>query len=193
MKKALIVTCLLALVSCGSQQTALENTEQNSENEVVQKRSKRDNITSPLLAKGNITKENLQKLTWYEPSVHGYNPDEAHVKELAKALKKHNYNIDVYFGTWCHDSRRVVPKFVNLLEKTGFDFSHVNFVSVNGRKEIPNVSPEIAAQLNVHRVPTIIFYENGKETERFVERAKESLVQDIIKIASGAEYLDSYE
>lgn len=193
MKKALITTCLLALVSCGSQRTASENTTQNSENEVVKKRSKRDNITSPLLAKGNISKENLQKMAWYAPSIENYRPNEAEVKKLAKALKKHNYNIDVYFGTWCHDSRRVVPKFVNLLEKTGFDFSHVNFVSVNGRKEIPNVSPEMAAQLNVHRVPTIIFYENGKEAERFVERARENLVQDLIKIASGAEYIDSYE
>ncbi len=193
MKKVFLSTCLMTLMACGSQKTISEESN-NTTSEITSKSVSQTKIApSPLLAKGNITKEELAKMTWYGPSYESYHPDEALVKTFRKALNKRDYQIDVYMGTWCHDSRRVVPKLIKLLEMTGSDFSNLTIVSVNGRKEIPDVSPEIAAKLNVHRVPTIIFYENGKEVDRFVERARESLLQDLIKIASGEEYLDSYE
>ena len=183
MKKIVVSSCLLALVACGTQKATTENQTAKTEKPQV----------SPLLAEGNMTLEEVKTQSWFSRTYNPYHPDETVTAQLAEVLKNHHYNVDVYFGTWCHDSRRVVPKFVKLLEKTGFDFSHLTFISVNGRKEIPNVSPEIAAKLNVHRVPTIIFYENGKEAERFVERSRENLEKDILKIASGEVYLDSYE
>lgn len=196
MKRVIFSVFLMTLVSCGEQKTISQQSTEDSV-AVVQKRSKRHHVThnqsSPLLAKGNITKEELAKMSWYASSYDSYNPDEELVKTFGKALKKHDYQIDVYMGTWCHDSRRVVPKLIKILEMTGSDFSNFTIVSVNGRKDIPNVSPEVEAKLNVHRVPTIIFYENGKETERFVEHYRESLLKDLIKIASGEPYKDRYE
>lgn len=189
MKKILLSFSLLAFIACGSQKTASESHEQTNSPETEKQEIKK----SPLLAEGNMTLEEVKAQTWYARSYDSYSPDEMVVNQLSEILKNHNYNIDVYFGTWCGDSRREVPKLVKLLEQTGFDFSHLTFVSVNRSKQVPNVTPEIAQQLNVHRVPTIIFYENGTETERFVERPRENLEKDILKIASGEVYLDSYE
>ena len=47
-------------------------------------------------------------------------------------------------------------------------------------------------KMNLNRVPTIIFYKNGKEVNRFVEFAQESLEEDIAKIVSGKDYKNSY-
>lgn len=197
MKKVIISCCVLALVACGSKKTVSENTAQAKSEASISTKAVAEKVStkkdSPLLAEGNISVEELSKFPWYKASYDNYHPDEAEVKTFAKALKKHDYQIDVYMGTWCHDSQRVVPKLIKILEMTGSDFSNVSIVSVNGRKQIPNVSPEIAAQLNIQRVPTIIFYEDGKEAERFVEKTRESLIKDLTKIALGEAYMDRYE
>ena len=57
-------------------------------------------------------------------------------------------------------------------------------------KQSPN--PE-AKGLNIHRVPTFIFYKDAKEIGRFVERVRESLEKDMLKIVSGQEYKHFYD
>ena len=47
--------------------------------------------------------------------------------------------------------------------------------------------------LEVLNVPTIIFYRNGNEINRFVELPVNSLESDIAKIIKGESYTHSYE
>ena len=46
--------------------------------------------------------------------------------------------------------------------------------------------------LNIIKVPTLIFYKNGEELNRFVEFSIVSLEEDIRKILSSEEYRDAY-
>lgn len=191
MKNVILSFSLLAFLACGNQKVSSNaSTASNDNPPAEQQKMKKEK--SPLLAEGNMSVEKLRTLSWYAGSYNGYQPNEAYVKSFKKALQNHDYQIDVYMGTWCHDSRRVVPKLIKILEMTGSDFSNLAIVAVNGRKVIPNVSPEVSQKLNIRYVPTIIFYENGKETGRFVEIARESLAKDLSKIASGAAYQPSH-
>jgi hypothetical protein len=47
--------------------------------------------------------------------------------------------------------------------------------------------------LNIFKVPTFIFYKDGKEIGRYVEYARVSLEKDILKIVSGLPYKHSYD
>ena len=52
---------------------------------------------------------------------------------------------------------------------------------------------KIEEELDLDRVPTIIFYKNGEEVNRFVEYAREeSIEEDLAKIVSGKPYKNSY-
>lgn len=194
MQKVILSFSLLVFLACGNQKKSAENVAESSP-EIETSTTPATTESSSLLAEGNIDLTDFKtgrNKVWFEPRYASYKPDEALVKAFGQAMEKHDYQIDLYMGTWCHDSQRETPRLYKLLEKIDFDMNKLSVVSVNYAKEVPNVSPEVAKKLNIHRVPTIIFYENGKETGRFVESAKESLVQDLTKIASGKEYIDSY-
>ena len=45
---------------------------------------------------------------------------------------------------------------------------------------------------NIHRVPTFIFYKNGKEVNRIVEYPKETLERDIKNIVTNQRYFPNY-
>lgn len=201
MKKVILSLSLFAFLACGNQKKSAENlTETSPETTTTVETSstqttKEATNKSPLLAEGNISLEDFKSgsnKAWFAPRYAAYSPNEALVKAFGQAMAKHDYRIDLYMGTWCPDSHRETPRLYKLLEMIDFDMSRLSVVSVNYSKEVPNVSPEVAKKLNVHHVPTIIFYENGKEAERFVESAQESLVEDLTKIASGEVYTDSY-
>lgn len=193
MKKIVLSLSLCTLLACGSQKMLTGTKTQNTSERVEKPETKPQK--SPLMAEANITLTDFKSgsnKAWFERGYNAYSPDQELVNAFGKAMKNHDYQIDVYMGTWCGDSRREVPRLYKLLEMIDFDMDKLSVVAVNHAKQIPNVSPEVANQLNIRHVPTIIFYENGKETERFVESATESLVKDLTKIASGEIYLDSY-
>lgn len=193
MKKLVLSFSLFAFLACGNQKMTTETKAQPAPETVEKPETKPKK--SPLMAEGNITLADFKSgsnKAWFERGYNAYSPDQELVNALNKAMEAHDYHLDVYMGTWCGDSRREVPRLYKLLEMIDFDLDKLSVVAVNRSKQVPNVSPEIANQLNIHHVPTIIFYENGKETERFVESSKESLVKDLTKIASGEMYVDSY-
>ena len=89
--------------------------------------------------------------------------------------------IDVYLGTWCGDSRNNIPKFIKIIDglEVG-DNLQVNYFNVE-RKPKPDVIYYVE-ELKVERVPTFIFYREGKEIGRIVENPTNSLVEDFLEI-----------
>jgi thiol-disulfide isomerase/thioredoxin len=85
--------------------------------------------------------------------------------------------IDVYFGTWCHDSEREVPKLLKLLKAN----KHITttLIALDYQKEDPH---SLAKESQIKYTPTIIIYrDNSKKEElgRIIERPNKSLVEDI--------------
>jgi len=73
-------------------------------------------------------------------------------------------------GTWCGDSKREVPRFIKVLEAANFPVDNLKIVAVDRRKEQYKKSPTGEEWgLSIKRVPTFIFYKNGKESNRIIE------------------------
>ncbi|WP_127846414.1 thioredoxin family protein [Psychroflexus aestuariivivens] len=145
---------------------------------------------------GEFTLEELKATKnkkWFESNYKTYKPDEKVLTEIKEHLKNNNFNIEIYLGTWCPDSRREFPRMIKILNESNFDIEKLKIVGVNRDKVVPEVSEEKREILNVNHVPTIIFYKDGKEINRFVEFAQENLESDVLKIVSGQDYKHSYE
>jgi len=108
-----------------------------------------------------------------------YQVDES-LLETLKAKIGENLKIDVYLGTWCSDSLNNVPKFIKIIEALGADNLPVNYYNVN-RKSGSDVKYYVE-DLKVERVPTFIFYRDGKEIGRIIENPKNTLVEDFLEI-----------
>ena len=75
----------------------------------------------------------------------------------------------VFFGTWCHDSHNLLPKFYRLMDKAGFPESKIVLVAVDTRK-IAVQNLHVKYQLKT--VPNFIVLVNGKEVGRVEEYGK---------------------
>ncbi len=85
-----------------------------------------------------------------------------------------NLHVDVYFGSWCHDSQREVPRFLKVVAENS-TLSH-RLIGLDYNKAEPNGS---ARKHDIHYTPTFIVYQNNKEVGRIIERPKVSLTADI--------------
>ena len=145
---------------------------------------------------GKTNKEQILKSehqSWFEDNYSSYNPNPESIEQLTHLFKSNDFKIVVYFGTWCSDSQREVPRLIKLLEDSNFNFKNLQLIGVNEYKDVPNATPQEKETLNITNVPTIIVYENGQEINRFVEYAQESLEKDLIKIFSKQPYKHSYQ
>jgi len=83
-------------------------------------------------------------------------------------------------GTWCPDSRKEVPRFYKILDSLKFPESQLKLITVNRMKK--GIAQETDG-LNIQRVPTFIFYKDGKEVGRIIEHPSfDRLEDDVQKI-----------
>ena len=126
---------------------------------------------------------------WFTKSFNEYQPKEKVVKKIKKRLK--NISIKSFFGTWCHDSKREVPRFYKIMELAGFDLkNNFQMVGITRGKKTPD---NLQERYNIKHTPTFIFYKNGKEIGRYIEHPRETQEKDILKILSKKNYKHSYE
>ncbi|MDO5978452.1 thioredoxin domain-containing protein [Flavivirga spongiicola] len=143
---------------------------------------------------GEINRHGLTKNSfndWFSKNHSNYLVNTKVVKLLKNALK--DYEVKVFLGTWCGDSKREVPRFYKVLDAANFPENRLKVVAVNRTTEAYKQSPNHEEKgLNIHRVPTFIFYKDGKEVNRIVESPKETLERDMLKIVSNETYSSNY-
>lgn len=143
---------------------------------------------------GVITKADLLSGTyrdWFAPQFNAYKVDTTIATKLLEPIKE--FEIVVFLGTWCGDSRKEVPQFYKLLEHLNYPMQKLKVVAVDNEKENYKKSPSGEEKgLNIHRVPTFIFYKNGKEVNRIVEHPKISFEADMHQIISSNSYEPNY-
>ena len=136
---------------------------------------------------GEYPVEYLKQDTTYS---HWYNEGYADFQ-----LKEKDYNwaenlkddtVEIYMGTWCGDSQEWVPRFVKLWDELGLDREQLKFTALYGSGDNYKQSPNGEEKgLNIHRVPTFIFKQDGKEYARIVESPSTDLLTDVAQIALG--------
>jgi len=128
---------------------------------------------------------------WYAANHKNYQVNSEIIMAIKNELSKHK--ILVFMGTWCGDSKREVPRFIKILETAEFPMDNLKIVAVDRRKDSYKKSPTGEEWgLSIKRVPTFIFYKDGKETNRIIESPITSLETDMKEIVLGSEYTPNY-
>jgi thiol-disulfide isomerase/thioredoxin len=117
------------------------------------------------------TPEWQQKYDAFEPA--------ANMLDAIKTKLGSGETVDIYLGLWCPDSRNHVPTFLKMLDKleTGVPVRYFG-VPRKPSKEVKFYFEE----KQVEKVPTFIFYRDGKEIGRIVEKPKTGIVEDTMDI-----------
>ncbi|MEE9361808.1 MAG: thioredoxin domain-containing protein [Cellulophaga sp.] len=143
-----------------------------------------------IVNRNGLTKDSFNK--WFTPNYEAYLVNQG-IVDLFKEVLKKEYRITVFFGSWCGDSKRELPKFYKILDAAGFPEERLTVVGVDNSTEAYKKSPTGEEKgLNIHRVPTFIFYKDGKEVNRIIEFPKETLERDMLTIISGKRYSGNY-
>ncbi len=190
MKKIIIIGLCAFSVSCASTSVTKTDTAKTT-NPQSQTSGTVSQKPNPEILVGKQDRKALQQEpfgTWFTKNYKEYTIDETIVKELAPYVK--DISIKAFMGTWCSDSKRETPAFYKILDTTGFNYNNLELITVTREKDTPE---GFEKDLDIDRVPTFIFYKNGKELGRYVEFARETLEKDILAIVSGAPYKHSYE
>jgi thiol-disulfide isomerase/thioredoxin len=134
--------------------------------------------------KGFFTKKDLladSTFTWYARNTKGYTPNELALQSLK--ANKDSIHILAFGGTWCDDTKYILPKFYALVDAAGFPQERITALGVDHSKKTVQ---HLSEAFNVINVPTFIVLKNGKEIGRVVEYGKSGLFdKDLGEIIAG--------
>lgn len=118
---------------------------------------------------------------WFNRNYSGYSIDTALTTQLKGALTD-DIELLVFYGTWCSDTRRELPRLMKILDAVGFAQDRVKMCAVDRAKLSGD---DVATRHKVKRVATIIVYRSGKELGRIIEKPKLGLESDMLQILRG--------
>lgn len=117
--------------------------------------------------------------TWYDENYKIYPVDKTALEGLKKE-KLNSYNMTVFLGTWCGDSKRNFPRLMKILDATKFPHTKLTIIALNRKKQSPN-GEEV--KYNITHVPTIILEKYGKEIGRITEEPETGFIEkDLLNI-----------
>ena len=129
---------------------------------------------------------------WFRGGYRDYTPNPKVLQALGGADQR-GVEMMLFFGTWCGDSRRELPRILKLLDEIGFPEGRVELVAVDSGEGVHKRSPGGEEQgLDIYRVPTLVVRRDGKEIARLVEFPVLSLERDLLAILSDARYEPNY-
>ena len=193
MKKSIFftLTVLLLLTSCAPQKKYLTTDVTLPINKTITDTKNEKERTNLI---GITTRDGLQEAPfkeWYDKYYSPYTPNPKVISKGKSKVK--GVEVLAFMGTWCGDSKRGVPQFYKVMDEMGFDEKNMKLVCVSDLDEDYKQSPNHEEKnLNIHRVPTFIFYKEGKEIGRIVESPVTSFEVDIVQILNGLTTTPNY-
>ena len=131
--------------------------------------------TSPY--SGEITAEDLlAQYPAFAKEYKNYSPSEDDLNTIKTLSGK---QVLVFLGTWCHDSKREVPRLLKLLDGSGVKLGSLQLIAVGYDKLDPD---GLAKQYDLRYSPTFIVSSNGKELLRMIEKPKHSIAMDLTRL-----------
>jgi thiol-disulfide isomerase/thioredoxin len=130
-----------------------------------------DNGTKIL--KGFVTKQQLSTdtaFTWFAENQKGYTPYAATLQ--AMKTNKDSLNFLVFGGTWCGDTKFILPKFYLLTDAAGLAPDRITLLGVDRSKK---TIQHLSETFHIINVPTIIVLKDGKEVGRIIEYGKSGM------------------
>lgn len=156
----------------------------------AQTSTEKQKILYGVCAKESLIVEPFGK--WFNTAYDTYQPDAITIADLKKQSVE-NISIKVFFGTWCGDSKREVPRFLKLLSAISFPDKKIQLIGVGNGDSLVKQSPgHEEAGLGIFRVPTFIIHKNGVEINRINEFPAFSLEKDLLRILNNQAYSPNY-
>ena len=151
MKKILFALSLLATTAAFAQQPE----------------ESRDAENGSKVLKGFIPLETLSTDTafaWYASGIKSFTPN----AEALAALRAHKDSVYIlaFGGTWCDDTKQVLPKMMATFQAAGVPSGHITLLGVDRQKK---TLQNLSETFGVTNVPTFIILRNGREIGRIVE------------------------
>lgn len=152
-------------------------------NEKVYNSVTKDKKTGEDILIGYCNLEGLKGDIFKEAYVHEldtYKVNDSLIYYLGQKLQ--GISFKVIMGTWCEDTRREVPRFINVLFTAGFDPTiQENFeaICVDSEKKAKGIDLD---EYKFEKVPTFIIYREGKEIGRIIETPQTTIEQDLMNI-----------
>jgi thiol-disulfide isomerase/thioredoxin len=119
------------------------------------------------IVKGFLTRQELatdSAFTWFAENQKGYTPDQNALQLLRS--NRDSINIVAFGGTWCGDTKYILPKFFVLADAAGLSQDRVTLIGVDRSKK---TIQHLSEAFGITNVPTLIVMKNGKEVGRVVE------------------------
>lgn len=126
---------------------------------------------------------------WTKPGYTAYQPDGSDCLELLGRTRWAGVKVEVFFATWCGDSKYQVPRFLRMAELAQMPDSCLQLIALDGNKCGPCGEEQ---NRQIHRVPTFIVSRGGVELGRIVEWTDRSLAEDLWRILSRYRYEPHY-
>lgn len=178
MKQIIIITLALVYSTLCISQTIYNQTDTTSRGKLM------------LLGKTNLEGFEHEEFSWFQKNYDDYLTNDKIIARLRDSLG--GYSIQVFYGTWCGDSRTELPRLYRILDEASYS-QNIEAIALNTGDNYKQSPTHEERGLTIHRVPTIIVYdENGTEVNRIVEHPKETIERDLLRIVSGDEYDPNY-
>ncbi len=138
-------------------------------------------------AKGDGDLVGLVSLKMIEDQWKGWNKLVAKAKPDAKAAHalakvKPGAKLTIYFGAWCSDCARELPRLFKAMDIAGeVPFSY-KLIGVDKYFQADEVS---ATPLDLPAVPLIVVERDGKEVGRIIEKSPNGIEKDLLSLLDG--------
>ena len=114
---------------------------------------------------------------YFQEEYSNYKPKSSVIRKIKAKLK--DIEIVIVLGTWCGDSKEQLGRFYKILDQLNFNENNLSLICVDRSKSARKVDIN---EFEIERVPTFIFFENGKEIGRIIETPQASLEKDMLMI-----------
>jgi thiol-disulfide isomerase/thioredoxin len=111
----------------------------------------------------------------WEPIMALYQPKPEAIESLKKAAEP--VLIEIYFGSWCSDSKAHVPALFKVLDQADNPLLQASYTAIPRDKA--NRSRFIPEGRAIDKLPTFIVFLNGREAGRIVETPAHSVEEDL--------------
>lgn len=128
-------------------------------------------ITTQAILTGN------KNFSWFDEEYNNYVPNQLIINQL-KPLKN-KLNVLIIAGAWCSDTQRELPRFFKIINEIGVPNNHIEMIMVDENKKTPAFNISV---IQVSNIPTFIFFKDGKELGRIIEKPQTTLEDDLAKL-----------
>ena len=123
--------------------------------------------------RGHFTVEQfLDSAEWKTKIDEKYTPKAHWMDSIAQV--KGSYDLRIYAGTYCPDSKKWIPRLLQL--RPSLPLEEISVIAVDTTKKDKEGFAETE---QIEKIPTFIFYKSGKEVGRIIEKPKGRLEKEL--------------